>query len=60
MARKYTILVINPGSTSTKVAVYEGCKQKLAENLHHSEEDLKQFNRVPDQYPMRRPYFSPP
>ena len=53
MAGKYTILAINPGSTSTKIAVYEDDNQKLIKNLHHSEEELEKYERVPDQYPMR-------
>ena len=53
MAGQYTILVINPGSTSTKIAVYENAKQVLTENLHHSENELSKYDRVPDQYPMR-------
>ena len=53
MAGKYTILVINPGSTSTKISIFENDKQILAKNLHHSEEELRQYQRVPDQYPMR-------
>ena len=37
------ILVINPGSTSTKMAVYEGDKQLLRTNIPHSAEDLARF-----------------
>jgi butyrate kinase len=53
MTRKYTILVINPGSTSTKIAVFENDRKILAKNLHHSEEELQKYERVPDQYQMR-------
>jgi len=53
MTGKYTILAINPGSTSTKIAIFENDSQKLTKNLHHSEEELKKYERVPDQYPMR-------
>ena len=34
------ILVINPGSTSTKVAVYDNEKQLWSENVYHSVEEL--------------------
>lgn len=37
------ILVINPGSTSTKVAVFENEKKLVRENLSHSKEDLADF-----------------
>lgn len=47
------ILVINPGSTSTKVAVYEGNVQKWMASISHSAEDLKQFDAVYDQLEMR-------
>ena len=47
------ILVINPGSTSTKMAVYEGEKQMLRKNIAHSAEELSQFEEVVDQIPFR-------
>ena len=37
------ILVINPGSTSTKIAVYESEKPVMVRNIPHSTEELKQF-----------------
>lgn len=52
--KQYRILAINPGSTSTKVAVYEG-KSLLKElTLRHSSEDLKDFNRITDQFEFRK------
>jgi len=53
MPAKYNLLVINPGSTSTKIAVFENDKQILCESLHHSEGELRQYNRVSDQFAMR-------
>ena len=47
------ILVINPGSTSTKVAVYQGDSPKWMESISHSPEDLKKFDSVYDQLEMR-------
>ncbi len=49
----YKILVINTGSTSTKVAVYEGEEQVLDENVMHSAEELKNCRTLVDQYPIR-------
>lgn len=48
------ILVINPGSTSTKIAVYEDEKPVMLRNIHHSPEELKQFERITDQRTFRR------
>ena len=36
----YRILAINPGSTSTKFAVYDGENQILSKTLNHSVEEL--------------------
>ena len=36
------ILVINPGSTSTKIAVYESENPVMVRNIPHSTEELKQ------------------
>jgi butyrate kinase len=47
-------LAINPGSTSTKVAIYEG-KELLKEiTLRHSADELKDFARVTDQFDFRK------
>lgn len=43
------ILVINPGSTSTKVALFEGGNELFTENIQHKVEDLSRFNRASDQ-----------
>lgn len=51
------ILVINPGSTSTKIAVYEGDREKWTESIAHSLEELRQYPEVFDQLAMRREYI---
>lgn len=51
---RYTVLVINPGSTSTKIAIYRGSKPQVELSLQHQTEDLKQFASVFDQYEWRR------
>jgi butyrate kinase len=48
------ILVINPGSTSTKVAVFRGKENVLQKNLDHSIEDLDKFEEITDQYEYRK------
>lgn len=50
----YKILAINPGSTSTKFAVYEGEEQILAKTLNHSVEELSKFNSIVEQFEMRK------
>ncbi len=47
------ILVINPGSTSTKIAVFDDDKQILKETIRHAPEDLKKFDWVMDQFEYR-------
>ena len=37
----FKILVINPGSTSTKIAVYQGTESIFLKNLRHSGEQLR-------------------
>lgn len=51
---KSGVLVINPGATSTKVAIFDREKAILRENLEHLGEELKKFPRVIDQFDYRR------
>lgn len=48
------ILVINPGSTSTKIAVYNDQKVVWMSGAHHSPEELAHFSHINDQYTFRR------
>ncbi len=50
----YRILVINPGSTSTKVAVYQDDALLFADSYSHSAEELAGFEHINDQIDMRR------
>ncbi len=52
--RVHRILVINPGSTSTKIAVYRDTKPRLVETIRHSVEDLARFEKVTDQFAYRK------
>ncbi len=47
------ILVINPGATSTKIAVYEDETEAFSASLSHAPEELSGFSRVVDQLPLR-------
>lgn len=50
----YLILVINPGSTSTKVALFENENPLLQETLRYNTADLAPFPHIADQYAFRR------
>lgn len=48
------ILVINPGATSTKIAVYEDEKQIFKAGIPHDAKDLAPFEHVVDQFSYRK------
>jgi butyrate kinase len=48
------ILVINPGSTSSKVAVYHDEAEWRGEQLDHPHEEIARYARIAEQYPFRR------
>ncbi len=48
------ILVINPGGTSTKIAVFENEAQLFKANIPHTAEDLQSFPHVFDQFGFRK------
>ncbi|HET7838838.1 MAG TPA: butyrate kinase [Rectinemataceae bacterium] len=47
------VLAINPGSTSTKIAVYDETGELFKKNVEHSAAELEQYPRIADQYKMR-------
>jgi len=49
----YLLLIINPGSTSTKVALYQGEKCYRQQNLTHAAEELALYPEIAAQYPFR-------
>lgn len=48
------ILVINPGSTSTKVAIFNGLENVIQKNLEHSSEEIAKYEKIADQLEMRQ------
>lgn len=48
------ILVINPGSTSTKMAVVEDGEPLLVRTIRHTAEELAPFSKITDQLDFRR------
>jgi len=49
----YKLLVINLGSTSTKISVYEGEKEIFKETLRHSSDEIGEFKNILDQQNFR-------
>lgn len=52
--QKENLLVINPGSTSTKVAVFRNTENILQKNLNHSTEELAKYEKITDQFQYRQ------
>ncbi len=48
------VLAINPGSTSTKIAVFNGNKQEFLKTIKHSVEELAPFKHIVEQYDFRK------
>lgn len=56
--KSFKILAINPGSTSTKVTLFENDKVIIETNISHSWEETKDFKHIIDQLPMREKAIS--
>lgn len=54
LACTYTVLCINPGSTSTKIAVYRGPSSLFQTNIAHTEEEIAGFEKITDQFTFRK------
>ena len=54
MDSRKLILAINPGSTSTKIAVYNEEEQLFVKNLKHSAEEIAKYDCIADQYEFRK------
>ena len=54
--RRHRVLVLNPGSTSTKTSVFEGDEERITEELQHDSEALKAFDGKPitEQFAFRK------
>ena len=49
----YKVFVINPGSTSTKIALFEDEEKLFQKNVDHDSEELDKFAEIRDQLPFR-------
>lgn len=54
MEKVYRLFVINPGSTSTRVAYYENDREVLGTKLVHPSQEIAKYRTINDQLPMRR------
>ncbi|MDF9409126.1 butyrate kinase [Pelotomaculum isophthalicicum JI] len=52
--KNFLQLIINPGSTSTKLAVFRGNEPVYSETLRHSSEELRKFQGITGQFNYRR------
>lgn len=50
----YKLLIINPGSTSTKIGVYEDEREILEETLRHSSYEIGKYPTIVDQLDFRK------
>ena len=51
--KKYKILVINPGSTSTKISIHENEECIYSTSVFHDSKDLLMFSTINDQLDYR-------
>lgn len=49
----YKLLIINPGSTSTKISVYEDEKEIFGETIRHSSEEIGKYKHILEQKDFR-------
>ncbi|HLO12253.1 MAG TPA: butyrate kinase [Pseudoneobacillus sp.] len=52
--KEYRILVINPGSTSTKIGVFDNEMSILEKTIRHESETINRFDNIIDQYEFRK------
>lgn len=52
--KKYKVLAINPGSTSTKVALFENETCLFTKNIAHNAAELDKYETIAEQLPYRR------
>ena len=52
--KSYKVFAINPGSTSTKIAMFEGDREVFSKNVSHDAEKLKEFKEISDQFDYRK------
>ena len=53
----YLQLIINPGSTSTKLALYRGTEKLVQEDVTHDSNELAKYKDIVDQVPLRMAFI---
>lgn len=51
---KLRVLAINPGSTSTKIAVFDNEEQIFEKTLRHSTDEICKYEKIADQFEFRK------
>lgn len=51
---EFKVLIINPGSTSTKLAIYNNEEAAVEINVEHDSAKLREFDRIADQFEFRK------
>ena len=54
MNNVYRILAINPGSTSTKIAVFNNEELEFEKTLRHSSDEIGKYEKISDQFEFER------
>jgi butyrate kinase len=54
VGKKYRILVINPGSTSTKISVFDDESEFLTETLRHPASEIEKYSTIYGQFAFRK------
>jgi butyrate kinase len=58
MDKKYRLFAINPGSTSTKIALFENDREIFSSSVSHDASKLKEFREIGDQFFYRKETIS--
>ncbi|MCF7913459.1 MAG: butyrate kinase [Candidatus Cloacimonetes bacterium] len=51
---KYRVLAVNPGSTSTKIAIFDDTKSLFIETLRHDAKQIAEYDSIIEQYEFRK------
>jgi butyrate kinase len=54
LQQEYRILAINPGSTSTKIGVYDNERSLIEKTIRHDTDEINTFKKIIDQYSFRK------
>jgi len=52
--KKYKVFAVNPGSTSTKIALFEGDSCLFSKNVSHDAKELEKYENLSQQLPYRK------